>query len=147
MVTGSRNAFRVPSDSTVSPAAASCCSRWDMFTVSPTNVYSSRSSEPRSAAAASPVDSPRPRPKAGNPSPSHRELMACCLACIASAAATARSAWSSWAKGAPKTAMTASPTNCMTVPFSPRMASFMAARCTLSCPASWLGSACSAMVE
>ena len=147
VVTASRNAFSVPSDRTVSPAAANCCSRCDILTVSPTKVYSSRSSDPRSAAAASPVDSPRPNPKAGRPSASHRALMACCLACIARAAATARSAWSSWANGAPKTAITASPTNCMTVPFSPRIASFMAARCTLSCPASWLGSACSAMVE
>ena len=35
---------------------------------------------------------------------------------MATAAATARSAWSACGKGAPKTAMTASPTNCMTVP-------------------------------
>ena len=118
-----------------------------MFTVSPTSVYSSRSSEPSSAAAASPVDSPSPSPNGGRPSPSHRSLMTRCFSCMASAAATARSAWSSCANGAPKTAMTASPTNCITVPFSPRMASFMAARCTLSWPANWLGSACSAMLE
>ena len=52
-----------------------------------------------------------------------------------------------WETGAPKTAMTASPTNCITVPPSPRIALFIAARCVLSWPASWLGSACSAMVE
>ena len=46
-------------------------------------------------------------------------LMARCFACMANAAATARSAWSSWANGAPNTAITASPTNCITVPFSP----------------------------
>ena len=66
---------------------------------------------------------------------------------MASAAATARSGWSGCGNGAPKTAITASPTNCITVPAWPRMAWFIAARCVLSCPASWLGSACSAMVE
>ena len=35
---------------------------------------------------------------------------------MAMAAATARSAWSACGNGAPKTAITASPTNCMTVP-------------------------------
>ena len=118
-----------------------------MLTVSPTSVYSSRSSEPRSAAAASPVDRPRPSPKGGRPSSSQRRLISSCFSCMPSAAATARSAWSSCSNGAPNTAITASPTNCITVPFSPRIASFMAARCTFSCPASWLGSACSAMVE
>ena len=63
------------------------------------------------------------------------------------AATTARSAWSSLGTGAPKTAITASPTNCMTVPPSPIMARFIAARWVLSWPASSLGSACSAIVE
>ena len=63
------------------------------------------------------------------------------------AARTARSGWSSWGKGAPKTAITASPTNCMTVPSSPRTAPFMAARCSLSWAASCAGGVCSAMVE
>ena len=52
-----------------------------------------------------------------------------------------------WAPGAPKTAITASPTNCITVPPSPIIARFIAARWVLSWPASSLGSACSAMVE
>ena len=53
-------ASTVPWETTISPASASCWSRWDMLTVSPTRVYSSRSSEPRRAAAASPVERPRP---------------------------------------------------------------------------------------
>jgi hypothetical protein len=52
VVTGSRSALNVPSDKTVSPAAANCCSLCDMLTVSPTRVYSRRSSDPRRAAAA-----------------------------------------------------------------------------------------------
>ena len=115
--------------------------------MSPTRVYSSRSSDPSRAAAASPVDSPRPSPNGGRPSARQRPLISACRAGMSSAAATARSAWSGCENGAPKTAITASPTNCITVPSSPRMAWFMAARCVLSWPASWLGSACSAMVE
>ena len=66
---------------------------------------------------------------------------------MAAAACTARSAWSSIATGAPKTAITASPTNCMTVPLTSRMARFISARWTLSWRARALGSAFSAMVE
>ena len=47
--------------------------------------------------------------------------------------ATARSAWSSSGTGAPKHAITASPTNCITVPPSSRIAWFISARCSLSC--------------
>ena len=47
--------------------SANCCRRWHRFTVSPTSVYSSRSSEPSSAAATSPVDSPMPSPNGGEP--------------------------------------------------------------------------------
>ncbi len=72
----------VASDSTVSPAAANCCSRWERFTVSPTSVYSSRSATRASAAAASPVDSPRPSPKAAFPGPPTRVLISACSACI-----------------------------------------------------------------
>ena len=63
------------------------------------------------------------------------------------AAASARSAWSSRGTGAPNTAITASPTYCITVPPSARMARFISARWRLSCCASTAGSACSAIVE
>ena len=68
--------FIVASDSTVSPGSANCCSRCDRFTVSPTTVYSMRSSEPSSAAATSPVDTPMPSPNAGRPSAAHFSLSA-----------------------------------------------------------------------
>ena len=68
MTTSQVSARTVGSESTVSPAEASCWRRWDRFTVSPTSVYSSRSSEPSKAAAASPVESPSPRPNGGRPS-------------------------------------------------------------------------------
>ena len=45
----------------------------------------------------------------------------------------ASSAWSSCGNGAPNTAITASPTNCITVPPSSRIAWFISARCSLSC--------------
>ena len=51
------------------------------------------------------------------------------------AAAIARSAWSELGTGAPKTAITESPTYCMTVPPSARMAPFISARWRLSWPA------------
>ena len=53
------------------PGAARSCSRCARFTVSPTSVYSSRSSEPSSAAATSPVDRPMPSPNSGSPSARH----------------------------------------------------------------------------
>ena len=56
---------------------ARSCSRCARFTVSPTSVYSSRSSEPSSAAATSPVDRPMPSPNAGSPSARHCSLTAC----------------------------------------------------------------------
>src|SRR4029077_4543749 len=90
--TGVLSACSVASDSTVSPASANCCSRWDRFTVSPTSVYSSRPAEPSSAAAASPLDSPSPRPNAGRPSTAQCSLMSACRSCMTDAAATARSA-------------------------------------------------------
>ena len=49
------------------PGRARSWSRWDRFTVSPTTVYSRRSSEPSSAAAAGPLDSPMPSSKGGRP--------------------------------------------------------------------------------
>ena len=57
------------------------------------------------------------------------------------------SQWSACGNGAPKTAMTASPTNCITVPPAPRMASFIAARCSLSWAARWVGAVRSAIDE
>ena len=66
---------------------ARSCSRCARFTVSPTTVYSSRSSDPRSAAATSPVDSPMPRPNSGRPSARQRSLTASWRSCIAHAAA------------------------------------------------------------
>ncbi len=67
--------------------------------------------------------------------------------CIARAAATARSGCSGQGTGAPKTAITASPTNCMTQPSLPMIARFIAARCSFSWPARAAGSTFSAMVE
>ena len=95
---------------------ARSCSRCARFTVSPTTVYSSRSSEPSNAAATSPVDSPMPRPNSGSPSARHLSLTASWRSCIAQAACTRVAAWSSCGNGAPNTAITASPTYCMTVP-------------------------------
>ena len=46
--------------------------------MSPTNVYSSRSSEPRSAAATGPVESPIPSPNAGSPRSAHSLSSATC---------------------------------------------------------------------
>ena len=77
-----------------------------------------------------------PRPNSGSPAARHSALISACSACMPAAAATARSAWSGCGNGAPNTAITASPTNCMTVPSSPRIALFIAARCRFSCPAS-----------
>ena len=70
-----------------------------------------------------------------------------CTSCIAIAACMARSAWSSCGNGAPNTAITASPTNCITVPSAPRIARFIAARCSLSWLASWVGEVRSAIEE
>ncbi len=115
--------------------------------MSPTSVYSRRSSEPSSAAAAGPVVTPMPSSNGARPVSTHNLLTRAWAACISSAASTARPAWSGTATGAPNTAMTASPTNCMTVPLASMMARFISARCTFSCPASALGSARSAMLE
>ena len=49
-------------------------------------------------------------------------------------------AWSSCGNGAPNTAITASPTYCITVPPWSRIAAFISARCVLSWPASTVGS-------
>ena len=96
----------------------------------------SRAGRPRPV----PVDRPMPSSNGGEagvahsgvrPRPGRRASPA--------AAARARSAWSACGNGAPNTAITASPTNCMTVPPSPRMASFIAARCSLSWRASAVG--------
>ena len=58
-------------------------------------VYSTRSSEPSSAAATSPVDSPMPSPNGRQAlGSSQRSFTRPCAACMASAAARARSAWS-----------------------------------------------------
>src|SRR5262249_4513081 len=55
----SLSACTVGSLTTVVPAGrARSCKRWARLTVSPTSVYSSRSTLPSSAAATSPVDSP-----------------------------------------------------------------------------------------
>src|SRR5215469_5434034 len=43
--TATFSALTVASEATVSPLPASCCSRWQRLTVSPTRVYSSRSAE------------------------------------------------------------------------------------------------------
>jgi len=50
---GVDKASSVTPDTTASSASAACCGLCERFSVSPTNVYSSRSSHPRSAAAAS----------------------------------------------------------------------------------------------
>ena len=108
-------------------------------------MYSTRSSLPSSAAATVPVLNPMPSPNGWRPSAIHSSLTACWARCIAAAAASARSAWSALATGAPNTAITASPTYCITVPPAPRMARFISARWRLSCWASTAGSACSAI--
>ena len=65
------SASAVASLSTVVPAGrARSWSRCARFTVSPTSVYSSRSSLPSSAAATSPVDRPMPSPNGSRPSAS-----------------------------------------------------------------------------
>ena len=55
--------------------------------MSPTSVYSTRSSDPSSAAATGPVDSPMPRPNGVRPSDAHRSFTAAWRSCIAIAAA------------------------------------------------------------
>lgn len=61
-------------------------------------------------------------------------------------AASAFTGWSGCENGAPKTAITASPTNCITVPPASRMAVFIAARCSLSWRARAPGGVASAML-
>ena len=106
---------------------------------------------PRSRAA-------RPRPRrstarcrartARGPRACHVALSADWRSCIATAAATAAApAWSSCGNGAPNTAITASPTYCITVPPSSRIAVFISARWPFSWPASTVGSVRSAMPE
>ena len=145
---GDDSATRVASLNTRQPPGrARSCSRCARFTVSPTSVYSRRSSEPSSAAATGPVERPMPRPNGGSPRSAHSASSFTCASSIETAAANARSAWSSCATGAPKQAITASPTNCITVPSSSRIAWFIAARCSLRRCASALGSVVSAMPE
>jgi hypothetical protein len=60
-------------------------------------MYSTRSSLP-SSAAATPVDTPIPRPNGSNPAAIHRRLTSACRRCICAAATSARWAWSSWGK-------------------------------------------------
>ena len=84
---------------------------------------------------------------AGRPSPAQRSLTASWRVVHGHARPpAARSAWSSCGTGAPNTAITASPTNCITVPPSPRIARFISARCVveLAGQRGW-GRSCSAM--
>ena len=93
------------------------------------------------------VDTPMPSGNGSKPSVVHCALTADWAACIAAAATSARSAWSVDGSGAPNTAITASPTYCITVPPAARIARFISARWRLSCWASCDGSVCSLIVE
>ena len=120
---------------TIRPAGrARSCRRCARFTVSPTSVYSSRSSEPSSAAATGPVDTPMPEPERRRARRAAQRSFERALA-LEHRARGARPRGRRGRRagtGAPKHAITASPTNCITVPPSSRMAWFISARCSLS---------------
>ena len=128
---------------TMQPAGrARSWSRCARFTVSPTSVYSSRSSDPSSAAATGPVERPMPRPNGGMlaAGPRARSSARCALEHRDRGRDTRGRRGPRAATGAPKHAITASPTNCITVPPSSRIAWFISARCSLSWCASCVGS-------
>ena len=121
---------------TVVPAGrARSCSRCAMFTVSPTTVYSSRSVAPeqrgRDLAGREADAEPERLEALGLPRLVQLRLRARASRTAVWAACTA---WSSCGNGAPNTAITASPTYCITVPPWSRIAAFISARCRLSWP-------------
>src|SRR5829696_2745269 len=95
------------------PASATSCSRRAArLTVSPMAVKLRNSSLPMLPMRAGPVLTPtRNRGQSGS-----RSATASMADCIPRAALAARRAWSGWRAGALNRAMTASPTNCTTVP-------------------------------
>ena len=103
--------------------------------MSPTTVYSSRSSEPSSAAATSPGREPDAEPERRQAAARPALVRARAWRVVHRDRGRARRGRRGRpaATGAPNTAITASPTNCITVPSSSRIARFIAARCALSC--------------
>ena len=132
--------------STVVPAGrARSCSRWARFTVSPTSVYSRRSSLPSRPRRPRRCSARCPGRRAPGPAPAHARRGRAAAGASPRPHRTARAACPGCGSGAPNTAITASPTYCMTVPASERMAAFIALRWALSWPASAAGSERSAI--
>jgi len=102
------------------------------FTGSPMIVYFTRERPPMLPANTSPEWMPIPIRRSGSPRSFHVAFSSWSAASIASAACTACSACSRSASGAPKTAMTASPTKSLIVPRERKIAAIMASKYSLS---------------
>src|SRR6266516_4655257 len=108
-----RVARYVSAPTMISPTGACCCRRDAVFTTSPATIASPSAGRAESVTTASPVFT---APRIRSSSSGWSALRVPTASRTARAALTARSGSSPWAVGAPKTAMTASPTNFSTTP-------------------------------